>query len=71
MKQTKIWIFGVAAGLLMTLGLIAALDAYVRQVQRSAPREVLELERVTVTADAPAPAAAALAATQTKRPARL
>jgi hypothetical protein len=71
MKQTKIWIFGIAAGLLMTMGLIAALDSYLTQIQTGAPREVLQLEPVTVTAERPAPQPDALAVTQAKRPASL
>ena len=71
MKQTKTWILGVAAGLLMTMALIAALDSYLTQIQAGTPRVVLQLEPVTVTAQRPAPEPNALAATQAKRPASL
>jgi hypothetical protein len=65
MQETKTWVLGVAAGLPMTLGLIAALDSYVRHVQTSAPREVIRLETVTVTAERPVPQPA-LASTPAK-----
>jgi len=70
MKNTKTWIFGIAAGLLTTLALIAALDSYMTQIQASVPREVLQLEPVVVTAQRPVQPAA-LAATQGKKPASL
>jgi len=71
MRNTKTWIFGIAAGLLMTLALIAALDSYMTQIQASVPREVLQLEPVVVTGARPAVQPAALAATQGKKPASL
>jgi len=64
--KTKTWIFGVAAGLLMTMGVIAALDSYVTGIQTFAARPALELERVTVTADRPQATAPTLADTQSK-----
>jgi len=71
MNETRTWILGIAAGLLMTMGLIAALNSYVTQIQTSAPREVLRLEQVTVTADRPAQQTGTLAETQAKKPASL
>lgn len=70
MNETKTWILGIAFGLLMTMGLIAALDAYVTQIHASAPRDVVRLETVTVTAEQPK-AQSALAETQAKKPASL
>lgn len=70
MNETKTWILGIAFGLLMTMGLIVALNAYVTQIQTSAPREVVRLESVTVTAEQPK-AQPALAETQGKKPASL
>lgn len=70
MNETKTWILGIAGGLLMTMGLIAALDSYVTQIQTSAPREVVRLETVTVTAEQPK-AQPAFAETQAKKPASL
>ena len=55
----------------MTIGLIAALNSYVTQIQTSAPREVLRLEQVTVTAHRPAQQTGTLAETQAKKPASL
>ena len=71
MNETRTWILGIAAGLLMTMGLIAALNSYVTQIQTSAPREVLRLEPVTVTADRPAQQTGTLAETQARKPASL
>jgi hypothetical protein len=70
MNETKTWILGIALGLLTTMGLIAALNAYVTEIQTSAPREVLRLETVTVTAEQPK-AQPALAETHAKKPASL
>ena len=53
MRETKTWILGIAAGLVMTMGLIAALDSYMTRVQSIADRPVVEMEPVTVTADRP------------------
>ena len=66
MRETKTWILGVAAGLAMTMGLIAALDSYMTQVQSIADRPVVELEPVTVTVDRPAQQSSTLADTQSK-----
>ena len=71
MNEIKTVILGVAAGLLMTMGLIVALDGYVTQIHTSAPRAVIQLDPVTVTAERPAPQPAALASTQAKKPASL
>ena len=71
MNETKTWILGIAAGLLMTIGLIAALNSYVTSIQTSAPRTVLQLEPVTVTAVRPQAQPAPLAETQAKKPASL
>jgi hypothetical protein len=70
MSETKTSILGAAGAVLMTMGLIAALNAYVTSVQTSAPRVVLELEPVTVTAERPVEQPA-LAETQDKKPASL
>ncbi|HTT10663.1 MAG TPA: hypothetical protein VMG60_07225 [Burkholderiaceae bacterium] len=69
--KTKTWIFGVAAGLLITMGVVAALDSYVTGIQAFAERPVVELERVTVTADRRQESSATLADTQAKQPASL
>ena len=53
MHETKTWIFGVAAGLMMTMVLIAALDSYVTRIQTVAAQPVVHFEPVTVTADRP------------------
>ena len=53
MNEIKTWIFGVAAGLLMTMGLIAALNSYVTSIQTVAAQPVVQFEPVTVTADRP------------------
>jgi hypothetical protein len=66
MRETKTWILGVAAGLVMTMGLIAALDSYMTRVQSIADRPVVEMEPVTVTADRPQEQAPTLADTQSK-----
>jgi len=70
-KETKTWILGIAAALLMTMGLIAALNSYVTSIQTSAPRTVLQLEPVTVTAERPHAQPAPLAETHAKKPASL
>jgi hypothetical protein len=67
MQETKIRILGVAGGLLMTMALIAALDAYVTRIHATAPRAVVELERVTVTAERPAAQNKALAETEARK----
>lgn len=71
MEKTKTWILGVAGGLLMTMATIAALDAYVTKVQRSAPRIVVEMERVTVTADPVDSRTKALAGNEARKAAAL
>ena len=71
MRETKTWILGVVAGLVMTMGLIAALDSYMTRVQSIADRPVVELEPVTVTADRPQEQSPTLADTQSKKPASL
>jgi hypothetical protein len=70
MNETKTWIFGVAAGLLMTMGLITALNSYVTRIQTFAERPVVHFEPVTVTADRPR-APSTLADTKSKQPASL
>jgi hypothetical protein len=70
MNETKSWILGAAGALLMTLGLFAALNAYVTSVQTSAPRVVIEFEPVTVTAER-LREQPALAETRDKKPASL
>ena len=71
MNETKTRILGIAAGLLMTMALIAALDSYMTSIQAAAPREVVRMETVTVTANRPAAATDALAATHAGKPASL
>jgi hypothetical protein len=66
MRETKTWILGVAGGLVMTMGLIAALDSYMTRVQSIADRPVVELAPVTVTADRPQQQSSTLADTQSK-----
>ena len=70
MKQTHTWIFGVAAGLLMTMALIGGLNAYVTRIQTSAPTTVQQLEPVTVTGEREAQPAS-FAETHDKKPASL
>jgi hypothetical protein len=67
MQETKTWILGVAGGLLMTMALIAALDAYVTRIQSNAPRTVIEMERVTVTAEPVDQRTKALAETEARK----
>jgi hypothetical protein len=67
MEQTKTWILGVVGGLLMTMALIAVLDAYVTRIQSSAPRTVVEMERVTITADPVDKRTKALAETEARK----
>lgn len=71
MQENKTWIFGIVAGLLMTMGLIAALDSYVTGIQTSAPRATVQFEPVTVTAERPAAAPGKFAETQARKPASL
>jgi hypothetical protein len=71
MNEIKTWILGVAAGLVMTMGIIAALNSYVTQIQTSAPRAVLQLEPVIITAERPQAQPASLVETPAKRPASL
>lgn len=53
MKDLKVLIFGIAAALLASMALIAALDSYVTRIHTQAPREVFRMEAVTVTAQQP------------------
>jgi len=71
MQDTKIWILGIAAGVGMTMAIIAAMNAYVTQVHTSAPRTVLHLEPVTVTGDRKPSQPASFAETHEKAPASL
>lgn len=72
MNETKTWILGVVAGLLMTMGLIAALDAYVTSIQTAAAeRPVVQFEPVTVTADRAQGQSTTVANTRQKQPASL
>jgi hypothetical protein len=69
-RNTPTWIFGIAAGALVTMGLIAALDGYVKQIHASATRvpAVVRMEPVTITAPRPAAQAAAAGETITNAP---
>lgn len=67
MQETKTWILGVVGGLLMTMALIAALDAYVMRIHNAAPRTVVEMERVTVTAEPVDTRTEALAETEARK----
>jgi hypothetical protein len=66
MRETKTWILGAAAGLVMTMGLIAALDSYMTRIQSVADHPVVQLEAVTVTADRPQHQSSTLADSQSK-----
>lgn len=50
METMQTRIFGLAGATLATVTLLAALHGYAAGIQRNAPREVVEMERVVVTA---------------------
>jgi hypothetical protein len=71
MNESKTWILGVAAGLVMTMALIAALNSYVTRIQTTAARPVVQLEPVTVSGERVQDPTTTLADTHAKQPASL
>ena len=53
MTTTKTQILGAAFAMATTLSLLAAVHGYAAGIQRSAPREVIEMETVTVVGQLP------------------
>jgi len=48
MNANRVQILGAAGAMFVTLGLMAAMNSYIAAIQRSALREVVNVESVTV-----------------------